>query len=234
MSIYKIADLYIDIDPKYEYTKERLKDYISDDNVAPDFSVRLTRDLILQEVSYAPGLPEPCYESTAIYRQICLKVLEKYNGFFFHCSALSVDNQAYLFTAQSGTGKSTHTRIWREVFGDKVVMINDDKPLLRLIDGKFYVYGTPWDGKHAISNNIKVPLKAICFLHRGEENKISKVVGIDHLHNILNQTIMPKSSTSMINLLDILEKMLTDIPTYELYCNISQEAARVSYMGMIE
>ena len=233
MGIYKIADLYIDIMPRYDYAARQLSPYLSQDqSVTADFSVRLNKQHLLDEAGYAPGLPVAYYESIAIYRQICLNVLRDYNGLFFHCSALSVDNEAYVFTAQSGTGKSTHARMWRETYGDKVVMINDDKPIIRLIDGTFYVYGTPWNGKHSLSTNIKVPLKAICFLKRGEENKISRVSGIEWLSFMLNQTILPKDANSMNNLLDLLEKMLTHTDTYELFCNISHDAAKTAYEFM--
>ena len=233
MSIYRIADLYIDIEPYYEYTYRQLLPYMSDTQSAKaDITVRLTRQLLLDEALYAPGLPEAYYESIAIYRQICVGILRDFNGLFFHCSALAVDNEAYVFTAQSGTGKSTHARMWRETYGDSVVMINDDKPIIRLINGVFYVYGTPWDGKHSLSSNIKVPLKAICFLKRGESNEISEVNGTDWLSFVLNQTIVPKDNKSMNNLLDLLEKMLTEIKTYELHCNISHEAAKIAYEFM--
>jgi len=233
MSIYKIADLYIDILPHHEYTVGLLSPYIaSDQSITADFSVRLNRQNLLDEAIYAPGLPEPYYESVAIYRQICLRVLRDYNGLFFHCSALAVDNKAYVFTAQSGTGKSTHARMWRETYGDKVIMINDDKPIIRLIDGTFYVYGTPWNGKHSLSTNIKVPLKAICFLKRGVENKITRVNGIDWLSFMMNQTILPRDMKSMNNLLDMFEKMLTKTAAYELFCNISHDAAKTAYEFM--
>ncbi len=233
MSIYRIADLYIDIEPHYEYTYRQLLPYTADTQSAKaDITVRLTKQLLLDESKYAPGLAEPYYESIAIYRQICLSVLKSFNGLFFHCSALAVNNEAYIFTAQSGTGKSTHARMWREAFGDDVVMINDDKPIIRLIDGVFYVYGTPWDGKHSLSSNIKVPLKAICFLKRGEQNEITQVNGTDWLSFVLNQTIVPKDTQSMNNLLDMFEKMLTEVKTYELHCNISHEAAKIAYEFM--
>ena len=80
-----------------------------------------------------------------------------------------MDGEAYIFTAVSGTGKSTHAMLWREVFGERVRMINDDKPLIRITpEGKAVVYGTPWDGKHHLSKNSAFPLKAICWLTRAK------------------------------------------------------------------
>lgn len=229
MPVYKIADLYIGINPKTKYAKFRLKDYICNDNFCPDFSVEITKQMLDYEAVSAPGLSVAVYESSAIYRQICLKLLESYNGMFFHSSSLAVDNKAYIFTALSGVGKSTHARMWREVFGDKVIMINDDKPIIRNIDGTYYVYGTPWTGKHALGNNIKVPLDGICFLDRGQHNVIEKVNGLDNLSKALNQTILPKDKELMDKLIGFLEKMLSEVNTYKMECDISHEAAQVAY-----
>jgi serine kinase of HPr protein (carbohydrate metabolism regulator) len=101
--------------------------------------------------------------------------LMRYNGLRIHASAVEVDGKAYLFSANSGTGKSTHTRLWREVFGDRAVMVNDDKPFLRMTEGAVMVYGSPWNGKHGLGCNLSVPLKAVCILERGEENRIEKI-----------------------------------------------------------
>lgn len=232
MPIYKIADLYIGINPKTKYAKFRLKDYICNDCTNPDFSVEITRQMLNYEAATAPGLSVAAYESSAIYRQICLKLLKSYNGIFFHGSSLAVDNKSYIFTALSGVGKSTHTRMWREVFGDKVIMVNDDKPIIRNIDGIYYVYGTPWTGKHALGNNIRVPLSAICFLERGDYNTIEKANGLDNLSKALNQTILPKDKELMDKLIEFLEKMLSEVSTYKMECTISHKAAEIAYNYM--
>ena len=89
-----------------------------------------------------------------------------YDTILFHGSAVAVDGIGYLFTAKSGTGKSTHTRLWRELFGERAVMLNDDKPLIKVSENGIIVYGTPWDGKHRLSTNTFVPLKGICFMSK--------------------------------------------------------------------
>ena len=109
--------------------------------------------------------PDAYLETLAVYRKIAEKMPD-YDTFLFHGSAIAVDGTAYLFTAKSGTGKSTHTRLWRELLGDRAVMVNDDKPLIRVnADGTAVAYGTPWDGKHRLSSNIAVPLRVICILN---------------------------------------------------------------------
>ena len=153
----------------------------------------------------------------------------KENHKFVVASTVAVDGVAYLFTAPCGTGKSTHTRLWRERFGDRAVMVNDDKPIIRLIDGKFYAYGTPWNGKHRLSTDIKVPIKAVCILDRGEENRIEKIAPKDALVKILDQTLRPTEPALLDKELDLIGKFLKSVNLYKLWCNVSLDAAKLSY-----
>lgn len=107
-------------------------------------------------------------ETLAVYRKIARKLLE-FDTLLFHGSVVAVDGTGYLFTAKSGTGKSTHTRLWRQLFGSRAVMANDDKPLLKITDNGVIAYGTPWNGKHRLGSNISIPLRAICILGRGRD-----------------------------------------------------------------
>ncbi len=224
MDIYRIADLNIGVLNHADFTKEYMKDYRVEECI-PDFVVEVTDEMIAYEKTVAlEETPEKYYEITAVLREICKKIVSDYNGFFLHCSCLMYKGEAYIFTAKSGTGKSTHTRLWREVLKDEVTMINDDKPIVRLIDDTFYIYGTPWNGKHGISNNIKAPIKAVYYLHQAKENKVERCEIINALSKILSQTLLPDSKVVMNNLLDMLEKMLTKTPVFDLYCNISHDA----------
>lgn len=224
MNIYTIADLNIGIETDSDFTKEYLRDYLCDSKDY-DFCVKITQEMLRYEEKVAQeGANKEYHELTAILRVICNTILEKYNGFFLHCSCLEKDGEAYIFTANSGTGKSTHARLWREVFGDSVTMINDDKPIVRYIDGKFYIYGTPWNGKHSLSNNIKAPIKAIYYLHQAKENKVERCDGISAISKLLSQTVLPDNKAVMNNLLNMLEKMVSTTPMFDLYCDISKEA----------
>lgn len=224
MEIYRIADLNIGVENQCNFSKKYMKDYlVNDTNV--DFIVSVTDSMIDYEKQIAiEKVPDPYYELTGILRCICEKILEEYNGFFLHCSCLMYDGKAIIFTAKSGTGKSTHARLWREIFGYKVTMINDDKPIVRYIDNNFIIYGTPWNGKHSLSNNIKAPIKAIYYLHQAKENKVVKCDPISSISKILSQTILPDNKKIMNNLLDMMEKLVCNIPMFDLYCNISDDA----------
>ncbi len=170
-------------------------------------------------------------ETLAVCRAIAEK-LPEYGAFLFHGSCVAVDGAGYLFTARSGTGKSTHTRLWRELFGDRAVMVNDDKPLIRMTDGAAEVFGTPWDGKHRLSANISVPLKAICILERAERNSIRRVTAGEAYPMLLQQAYRPADPEAMRRTLTLLDELSASVALWRLGCNMEAEAARVAYDAM--
>ena len=167
-------------------------------------------------------------EKLAVYRKICEKMVE-FDTILMHGSVVAVDGEAFLFTAKSGTGKSTHTRFWREVFGERAVMVNDDKPLLKLTEDGVLACGTPWDGKHRLSTNVCVPLKAICILERGEDNEIHPITAQEALPMVFQQTYRPKN---LARYMEIIDKLTQRVAFYRLRCNMSVEAAKMAYEAM--
>ena len=173
---------------------------------------------------------EDCeYLSTggSFYRQLL-----KFDGMLLHASAVVVDGYAYLFSAPCGTGKSTHTKLWLRVFGDRAYILNDDKPALRFENGAWYAYGTPWSGKHDISANVRVPVAGICFLHQAKENAIRPFSGPKAIFALLEQTARPAGADLRGLLMALLDKLLTHLPVWEMGCNMDTEAAEVSYSAM--
>lgn len=158
--------------------------------------------------------------------------LLKFDGLRLHSSAVVADGEAYLFTADSGTGKSTHTGLWLQLFGPRAWMLNDDKPAMRLIDGRWYAFGTPWSGKHDISRNTGVPLVGIAVLERGEKNEIEPFGGMAAIEVLMRQMNRPKAAQSRILLLKLMDKLITQVPIWKLRCNMDLQAAVVSYEAM--
>lgn len=232
MNKYKIADLVFEASVKYRYSTELCKNYQYFGDEKPLFTAEITSEDVAREKKNAPEYPTPYLESLALFRKLCDYALDKANGIIFHSSAIMVDGEAYLFTAPSGTGKSTHARLWRELLGERAVMINDDKPIIRYIDGEFYVYGTPWNGKHRLDTNSRAKIKAICNIYQAKENKIEKMNVGEMLTVILKQTLRPSNLEQMDKLLALIEKLLTNVELYKLGCNISIEAAELSYKTM--
>lgn len=150
----------------------------------------------------------------------------------FHGSVVAVDGVSYLFTAKSGTGKSTHTRLWREMLGDRAVMVNDDKPFLQLTDHGVIAHGSPWNGKHRLGENISVPLRAICILERSPENWIKSVSAARALPMLFQQSQRPRNPANMPKYMELIDRLANGVEFFRMGCNMDPEAALVSYRAM--
>lgn len=197
----------------------------------PHFTITVTQDELAAEAKRSPGAPEWEVRSLATYRNLCTKALE-YDCILFHSSAVAVDGRGYLFAAPSGTGKSTHARLWRELLGSRAVMINDDKPLLRLIDGVWFVCGTPWNGKHNLGCNRQVPVQGICFPEQADHNEIERIDSGSALPHLLNQMLRPADLEGMDRLLGLTAELLIQIPMWRLQCLPNRSAAALCYRTM--
>ena len=237
---YKIAEKMIEITSLYPDIHEYCKYYAADG--IPDFSVEITpkdiayeREKTAKEYAYegkrAPNYSEGVLEETAVYRKIAEK-MPNYDTFVFHGSVVAVDGQGYLFTAKSGTGKSTHTALWREYLGDRAVMVNDDKPLIKCTDCGIIVYGTPYNGKHRLGKNTAVPLRAVCILERAEKNSIRRIDKSEAYPMLLQQVYRPQDPLQMAKTLKLVDRLAANTELYKLACNMDIEAAEVAYNAM--
>lgn len=172
-------------------------------------------------------LCEYLYSGAKFYRELL-----KRDGMMLHASCVVVDGFAYLFTANSGTGKSTHTGLWLECFGERAFILNDDKPAIRREDGKWYAYGTPWSGKDDISRNCRAPIGGIAVIERAESNSIRPFAGIPAIHGVLRQVNRPKSKVYREMLLELMDKLIADVPIWKLQCNMEREAAQIAFAAM--
>ena len=157
------------------------------------------------------GLPPRKYadsylETLALLRKVTEALLDK-DTILFHGSVIAVDGVAYLFTAKSGTGKSTHPRLWREMLGERAVMVNDDKPFLQITPEGVIAWGSPWMGKHRLGCNMQAPLKAICILERGAENRIRRIEPKDAVHMLLQQSSRPRNTAKLPQYLDLIDRL---------------------------
>lgn len=159
--------------------------------------------------------------------------LIKRNGFVVHSSSLAYKNNGILFSAPSGTGKSTHTALWERVYKEDVEIINDDMPAIRKIDGVWNLCGTPWSGKSEKNTNKCVPLKAFVFLERGEKNELISLSAAQGVFRIMNQTLLPVYKELMNEMMDNISDALKNVPCYILKCNISEEAPKIVKEGII-
>lgn len=225
----KVANLMVDV-PTAGGLALRCSEYRCDEGEKAD--------IVIDEALYMPEryLPakvsgdELAYMESAY--QFCFQLL-RHGGLYLHASAVALDGYGYLFSGNCGAGKSTHTRLWQRTFGDAAKVFNDDKPALRRIDGRWIAYGTPWCGKDGININMSVPLAGICFIVQSAENKIRRLPMQEAMVKLFMQTIRRRlSEEEMDMLLPTFEKLLTEIPVFELACRVDEEAARLSYETM--
>ena len=241
---YRIADRVVEITSVYPGVHRFCADYRdqSAGKSAIDLAVettaadveheRICSDRSAISEGREPGkTPDAYLESLAVYRKIAEGMVD-FDTFLFHGSVVAVDGEAYLFTAKSGTGKSTHTALWRDLFGERAVMINDDKPLLRVCEDRVIVYGTPYNGKHKLGTNTSAPLRAICILERAAENTIRPVTANEAYRTLVQQTYRPRESGALAKTLSLLDRAIGLVGLYRLGCNMDIEAARVAYEGM--
>lgn len=230
----RVAEITVEVHSLYTDVKEMCREYLCEDK--PDVVIVMTEEDIGNERKRYPDgekMAAGYIETLAVYRKLAEAALD-HEILLIHGSAVAVDGKGYLFLAPSGTGKSTHTRLWREYFGDRAEMINDDKPLLRLEENQILVCGTPWNGKHGLGTNKNVPLQGLCILRRGKVNKIQRVSAKEAYADVLRQIYRPLADREkMEKTMELMDEILR-LPLYYMECTISAEAAKMSYEKMKE
>ncbi len=229
---YKVAGLRVRMD-SFGRIIEQAKPYLCDSFDEADIVIQCESATKAFKEKHSHLTLEECEylcSGASFYRQLL-----KHDGMLIHASAVAMDGYAYLFSAPCGTGKSTHTSMWRKAFGeDKVKMLNDDKPALRKEDGRWYAYGTPWSGKTAQNINMRVPLGGVCVLTRGATNEIKPLSGPSAIFALLEQTIRPADVETRGKLLGLLDDLLTSVPVWKMSCTPTVEAAMCSHEAMSE
>lgn len=229
--IYSICDFNVEYTPRFNRLKSRSEKYIAENqNVTADFSLVITDEDIAEHIAKYPmseSQAEYVVAGVKFYKEVITK-----GAFFLHSSALAVDGKGFVFTGPCGAGKSTHASLWRKYFGDKVISVNDDKPAVRIFDGVPYICGTPFSGKHDINANVRVPLCGIGILHQSPRNSIERINAAEAMKVLMEQTLRPESAVEMMALFDMLDELLTKVPVYNFYCNISFDAVEMSYNTM--
>jgi len=228
---YEFAGVCVEIVHIYPYFSVIAREYLGGEK--PAFSIVVTQDDIAQErlKEEAKNEASGYLESLVIYRKLCEKLVER-KILLIHSAAIAVDGKAYLFTAPSGTGKTTHIKLWQKKFGDSAIIVNGDKPLVSITPEEIRVWGTPWDGKEHWSTNMSVPVAGICQIGRGTENTITRMSAAEALSPLYTQTYRPPTGAGMQKTMQLLMEVAARVPFWNLKCNMSDEAADVSYAAM--
>lgn len=238
----KIADATAQVRSLFESTRDYCKAYLTED--APDFTVTVTAQMLafeqdfllkeaLEEGFKVRKFTEPFLERAAIQRAFAEFLFDR-DVLLLHGSLVAVDGEGFLFCARSGTGKSTHTRLWREVLGIRAVMVNDDKPFFAVSKQGILAYGAPWSGKHGLDANLCVPLKGICMLERGSENRIRRAEKDELLPMLISQGCRPLAPEKHTRYRELTERFVESVPLWHMACTKDPEAARIAYGAMTE
>lgn len=145
------------------------------------------------------------------------------DSILMHGSSILYKNKGIIFTAKSGVGKSTHTRLWRSL--SDAITINDDKNILALKDNQVYLYSSPWSGKHRLDTNVSSTLDAIVFLYQNKENVVQRLMPLQGLKLLLPQ-IEALSDENQQHWNSIVDRLL-ELPMYSYGCNMENEAFEV-------
>ena len=229
--LYNLFDLYIEINPIYETTKQRLSPFLASDEHTSDFTVTHTIEDIEKEKIKDPEHSKEYHEMVCIFRYITSNILD-FDGMFIHSAVVSYGDKGYMFLGMSGAGKSTHAQQWVKHFGENAKIINGDKPVIRFLPDGIYAYGSPWCGEQGWYENSKIRLFSACFINQSKDNKIMPLSSKDAFSMLQNQIVLPSEINKKLKHYELLDKLLKEIPFYNLYCDISQEAVKTAYNTM--
>lgn len=222
--VIKIADTALELHINFERTCRICRDFVVEE--MPCFCIECSYDKYdiekeRFEQTYnmeAPG--DIQLEIFSLLHQIADEMIS-YDAILIHGAALSYENEAYIFSAPSGTGKTTHILKWLDVLPDSFV-INGDKPFVKFSEDDDIAplaCGSPWAGKENMYTNIMVPLKAIIFMERAEDNYIEELSFSQAFLFLLQQTYMPEDEEKMRKTLWLLQRLNGKVKFYKFFCN---------------
>ena len=235
----KLAGVTVAIHSLYDDVYTMCRDYLTDDDEAFTVTVRPEDIAFEREKSVRQAMaehrpvgqyPDAYLETLAVYRQIAVRMLD-YSTCLMHGSAVAVGDEAFLFTAPSGVGKTTHTGLWLSHIPGAFI-VNGDKPLIRADESGAVVCGTPWSGKEALNTNVSVPLSAICVLTRGEQNHIEPISFGEICPILFAQIYKPTGRDDVVKTMTVIKNLAQTVRFYRLRCNRDPQAAFVAYNGM--
>lgn len=226
-----IADFNIDINYHLKNCELLCKEY-SIKNTDIDCKIEFSElDIEYEKRIVKENYHRFFFEWTSLFRKLA-EWLPLHNAFVLHSATFDVNGVGVAFAAHSGTGKTTHMRLWQEYLGDKMVVVNGDKPIVRFFDdepGCPYAYGTPWNGKERLGCNMRTPLKHICFIERSEKNYVEPMDKSQAIDRIFNQVYMPKDPMAVMNTMQLIDRLLSCCKLWTIHCNMEPDAAQVAY-----
>lgn len=229
--VYEIAGLRVCLDNQFPFTTKFCQLYEAENQTLPvDVTSTVTQAELEEEKRLTPQFSIGYIENICLYRNLCLQ-LPSFNRMLLHAAILEYAGNGYAFLGRSGTGKSTHTGLWLEYVGGRIV--NGDKPILSFTEAEVLAHGTPWMGKEGRGCKASVPLKALCFLEQAKENKIVRLSPAEAAVRLFSQLLLPTEEESAEKTLELADRLLSLVPAYLLSCDISQEAVKTSFEALV-
>ena len=228
----KLANTIFEINAFNEITKRYCEDFLCDEE--SDYVITMTKEDLENELHISEdGKVYANEEISALYRKIADIFIEN-NIIVAHGSSFMVNNCGFIVTAHSGVGKSTHVGLLKKLLGERMIYINDDKPLLDVSDKDVMIYSSPWNGKERRGNNNCAPLKAIIFLNRGITNSYKKLDNKEVYFRILSQLYLPLDKSKRSKALKLIDILLKRINFYEINVNMDISSAEMTYERIIQ
>ena len=216
MFTVEIAGIPVGIESRYGSTKKIYKDYLS--GRKPWVTVSASEE----EMAAEGQATTEENEQLCLYRKIALLMMN-YNAFLMHAAVINIDGQGVLFTAESGTGKTTRVLLWKQAFGKRLRVVNGDKPILRFVRDGLFACGTPWRGKEHMGENTSVPMRAVCFLERGKKVSIQRMDAKEIMKRLFKQVLVPNDPKLMGIFMNLMERFVREVPFYLYTCNMYKE-----------
>ncbi|MCC8151509.1 MAG: hypothetical protein LIO96_08670 [Lachnospiraceae bacterium] len=227
----ELAGVPMEIRSRYSYCRWFCRDYLTEKD--PLFSVYVEDDRLAEMREYSPEMRDEFLERDGIYSAIASR-LPFYERVTLHGACIAYKGKGLLFTAASGTGKSTHIGLWKRYVGADVDIVNGDKPIFHIEKDRITAYDTPWCGKEGWNRKQSAVMSAICFLRRTEDgvNRIRRVDPDEAISLMLRQMFHPYEPEATGLMLELFDRMLGALPLYLLECDRSEDAVRCSFEAL--
>ncbi len=224
----RIADINVKFIEQYDLFCFYMADFVAEfekpDVVIEALQADIDAEKVFRGGDFVPGR----YQISKAFRKFA-DVLPDYDAVVFHSVFVSVEDRGIAFTARSGTGKSTHMLLWKELLGEKMTVINGDKPIIRFIDGDMFGYGTPWNGKEHLFTTGRAPLTDICIIERSDVNETLPMSVEEGAIELMQQIHTPEDPTQLMKTMQLADKIAKRCRFWKIRCNMDIEAAEVAY-----
>ena len=233
MANYRIADITVEMQPRYALLKNRAELFREDDALTPDLKVLFSDESLAVKQQANPNHSAEQIEYLFTGAKLAGK-LWHVDATMIHASAIEVDGRAYVFSGDSGVGKTTHTKRWLERFGDRARLINDDKPIIRKRPTGFFVYGSPFSGTCDENFQLCAPLAAIIFLKQAHRDEVYRLNAADAVKRLAQQCGISRFPRAATARLELFAQLIETVPIGEMGCTLSEHAVDAAYQWIEE